>query len=116
MQKATIDTVQYKPLLQPIYVLNLKIKATPFIKWVGGKRSILDELKKYLPDKYNSYYEPFVGGGALFFDIHEKANVNIISDSNLSLIVTYTAIKKSPEKVVEELKKHERNHGGGILL
>lgn len=39
------------------------LKGKPFVKWVGGKRQIMDELKKYIPDDYKTYYEPFVGGG-----------------------------------------------------
>lgn len=44
----------------------------PVIKWVGGKRQLLDELKKYMPKKFNTYFEPFIGGGALFFDLKIK--------------------------------------------
>ena len=41
------------------------LKAKPFVKWVGGKRQLIDKIKKYLPEDYNTYYEPFVGGGAM---------------------------------------------------
>ena len=44
------------------------IKGRPFVKWAGGKRQIIDKLKKYVPDEFNTYYEPFVGGGALLFE------------------------------------------------
>ncbi len=47
-------------------------EATPFVKWVGGKRSIIDDLVKRLPPQFNRYWEPFVGGGALFFEIHSS--------------------------------------------
>jgi DNA adenine methylase len=45
------------------------MKAKPFIKWVGGKRQLLPELRKRLPSTFGTYHEPFVGGGALFFDL-----------------------------------------------
>lgn len=52
----------------------------PFVKWVGGKRQLLPEIEMMMPESYNTYYEPFVGGGALLFDTApEKA---VIGDVN----------------------------------
>ena len=48
------------------------LKGKPFVKWAGGKRQILDKLIKYVPEDFNTYYEPFVGGGALFFELSPK--------------------------------------------
>lgn len=62
----------------------------PFIKWVGGKRQLLPIIKDNLPEKYNRYFEPFIGGGALFFDIEKPGNY--ISDINKGLINTYQTI------------------------
>lgn len=45
------------------------IKGKPFVKWAGGKRQIIDKLKQYIPEEFNTYYEPFVGGGALLFEL-----------------------------------------------
>ena len=45
------------------------LKGKPFVKWAGGKRQIIDKLKMYAPDEFNTYYEPFVGGGALLFEL-----------------------------------------------
>lgn len=85
-----------------------KGKATPFLKWVGGKRSIINELKSRMPEKYNEYYEPFIGGGALFFEmLPKKAH---ISDANLDLIITYKVIQQDVEKLIEVLKKHQKHH------
>ena len=47
-------------------------KGKPFVKWVGGKRQIIDKLKEYVPDEYDTYYEPFIGGGALLFEKFKK--------------------------------------------
>ena len=63
------------------------IKAKPFVKWAGGKRQILNELRKYIPEDYNCYYEPFIGGGALFFDLAPKKAV--INDCNSELMNVY---------------------------
>lgn len=51
-------------------------KAKPFVKWVGGKRSLLPELLKRAPAEFNNYYEPFVGGGALFFALKNEERIN----------------------------------------
>jgi len=63
------------------------IKAKPFVKWAGGKRQIIKELMKYVPEEYNCYYEPFIGGGALFFELAPKCAV--INDSNSELMNVY---------------------------
>ena len=84
--------------------------AVPFVKWVGGKRSIVSRLKLRLPQSFNRYYEPFVGGGALFFEIHRSISSAHLSDSNLDLILTYMVVKKDPEKLVARLRKHARSH------
>src|SRR5687767_3427134 len=83
-------------------------KPSPFLKWVGGKRSIIEELKKRIPSKFGDYFESFVGGGALFFEIQpQKAH---ISDSNLDLTITYKVVQKDPGKLIKLLKKHQKNH------
>ncbi len=86
-------------------------KAKPFIKWVGGKRQLLAQYQKLypLPDKFdienNTYFEPFVGGGAVFFDIQPYNAV--LSDVNEELITTYQVIKECPEELIKSLKKHK---------
>lgn len=76
----------------------------PFVKWAGGKRQLLDELKKRMPDCFDRYIEPFVGGGAWFLDMHYN-NV-IVNDSNEQLINCYTQIRDNVQAVlvaIEEL-------------
>ncbi len=82
--------------------------AAPFLKWVGGKRSIIGELKNRLPKEMNDYWEPFVGGGALFFEIQPKKAH--LSDANLDLTITYKVIQKDVGKLIEVLKKHQKLH------
>jgi len=68
----------------------MMVKAKPFLKWAGGKRQIVNELKKYIPDEYNCYYEPFVGAGALLFEMSPKKAV--INDSNKELMNVYNVL------------------------
>lgn len=86
------------------------IKGKPFVKWAGGKRQIIDKLKQYIPDEYNIYYEPFVGGGALLFELSPKKAV--INDYNEELMNVFNCIKdeKKFNKMCSELNHHEINH------
>jgi len=82
--------------------------AHPFVKWVGGKRSIINKLLSRVPEHYDSYYEPFLGGGALFFALKpEKA---YLSDINFYLTITYKAVRDDVDGVIAQLKIHKRNH------
>ncbi len=67
----------------------------PFVKWAGGKRQLLSQIKERMPEKYNNYYEPFVGGGAVIFELL-PANA-LINDINKALINTYKQICNAPE-------------------
>ena len=58
------------------------IKGKPFVKQAGGKRQIIDKLKMYVPDEYNTYYEPFIGGGALLFELEPKKPLLMIRMKN----------------------------------
>ena len=86
------------------------IKAKPFVKWAGGKRQILDKLKKLVPEDFNTYYEPFVGGGALLFDLAPENAV--INDSNEELINVFNVLcnEKKYSKMCRYLNKFERKH------
>ena len=86
------------------------LKAKPFVKWAGGKRSIIDKLIKLVPKEYKTYYEPFVGGGALLFELQPKKAV--INDYNSELMNVYECIKDEEKfsNMCNELNKHEINH------
>lgn len=83
----------------------------PFIKWVGGKRQLLKDLTKRLPKNIDTYHEPFVGGGALFFELHRSNRFKnaIISDTNAELIDTYIAIRDHVENVIKLLATYPHN-------
>lgn len=77
----------------------------PFVKWAGGKRQLLPEIKRNLPSKIKNYYEPFVGGGAVFLDI--QCSHPIINDFNKELINTYIVIRDDVDSLIRLLKIHE---------
>ena len=77
----------------------------PFLKWVGGKRQIIPAISKMLPKRIANYYEPFVGGGALFFHLQPKKAV--INDFNEELINVYKIIKDNVEELIIDLKSHK---------
>ena len=82
--------------------------ATPIVKWAGGKRQLLPEIKKRMPKEFGTYYEPFFGGGALFFDIAPKKA--IINDYNIQLINVYNQVKKDYDMVTLYLKDFETSY------
>ena len=86
------------------------LKGKPFVKWAGGKRQIINKLKELVPNEFNTYYEPFVGGGALLFELSPKKAV--INDCNKELMNVFECIKDSLkfEKMCKELNHHEAEH------
>jgi DNA adenine methylase len=80
----------------------------PFLKWAGGKRQLLPTIKTHYPfdSGYTKYVEPFIGGGAVLFDVLETQPVEeiYISDINENLINTYIVIKKYVDDLIKELK------------
>lgn len=83
-------------------------RARPFVKWAGGKRQLLGEIRKLVPKTYGSYYEPFVGGGAVFFSLCPPGEV-FLSDSNERLVRCYRGIKKDAKEVIARLKSFRRD-------
>lgn len=88
--------------------------ARPFVKWAGGKRSILPQLIERMPEYYAAYTECFLGGAALFYGVKpEKA---FLSDINFPLILTYTAVRDDVERLISNLKIHESKHDKEYFL
>ena len=79
--------------------------AEPILKWVGGKRQLLQELHSRFPISYEKYHEPFIGGGAVFFDLEPSEGT--INDLNRRLISFYEVIRDHPEQLIEENHRHE---------
>jgi len=86
----------------------------PFIKWVGGKRGLIEQILPLFPKDFNDYYEPFVGGGAIFFELFTKGLLYnkkvILSDINGELINTYKVIKNNPFELINNLEQFKKQH------
>ncbi|MDZ8227930.1 DNA adenine methylase [Nostoc sp. ChiVER01] len=94
----------------------------PFLKWAGGKSRLIQQYIPYFPKSYKNYYEPFLGGGAVFFYLQPTAAV--LTDINAELINTYCCVRDHVEELISILKEHKirhnkdyyysiRNHSGG---
>lgn len=84
---------------------QLKSETYPIVKWVGGKRQLMFELIKNMPKSYNRYFEPFIGGGALFFELQPEQAY--ISDMNEELINLYSVVRDNVYELIKDLSKHE---------
>jgi DNA adenine methylase len=80
----------------------------PFLRWAGGKRWLTQNYDNLFPSAFNDYYEPFLGGGAVFFHIRPKSG--ILSDANEELINCYQAIQSNWEKLFFHINRHEQSH------
>ena len=90
-------------LQEELFDSNNYVKAKPILKWAGGKTQMLDILVSNAPKQYNKYIEPFVGGGALFFELSPKNG--IIADSNLEIINLYKTIAEDVDELIKKLKE-----------
>jgi DNA adenine methylase len=82
--------------------------ATPFLKWVGGKGSLLPVLTEVLPEEINGYYEPFTGGGALFFHLASSGRIKSahLNDWNSELTNAYRTVRDKPKELLQALDHH----------
>lgn len=103
MKNSNLDFIENKPM---------QIK--PFLKWAGGKRALADCIMQFMPSRFNAYFEPFVGGGALFFALKAKGLLKskkiYLSDKNSELINAYQVIQNNPKALLKELKSLQTNH------
>jgi DNA adenine methylase len=83
-------------------------EAQPFLKWVGGKAQLLAQFDEFLPAEVNRYFEPFIGGGAVFFHLkHRFPQMRaFLRDNNDELINTYTAVRDQPQALMRQLDAH----------
>lgn len=80
----------------------------PILKWVGGKRQLLDQIMPLIPKNCSTYVEPFLGGGAVFFELQPKKA--IINDFNEELVNVYLSVRDSCEDLISLLEIHEAKH------
>lgn len=82
-----------------------KIQPQPFLKWAGGKRQLLPEIRKYIPTDIDTYYEPFIGAGAVLLDLQPRKAV--FNDINIELVNVYQVVMNHVDELIEELQKHD---------
>lgn len=80
-----------------------KKKVAPFVKWAGGKRQLMGKIQDRMPKNYKGYFEPFIGGGAVLFEMCPENAV--INDINKALVNTYRWVKKDVNKLIGEINK-----------
>ena len=89
----------------------------PFLKWAGGKRQLLPHLRRFYPNDFGCYYEPFVGSGAVFFDLAARGMLcgrkAVLTDENPDLIGCYHRVRDSVADVLDELERLARGHERG---
>ena|SRR5690554_1434580 len=130
-QISRIENGQINPTLETVYKLSTALETTlsdlfdfsiddnivfkqykikPFVKWAGGKTQLLDKIKELMPKEYGTYYEPFLGGGAVFLNL--TPNKAVVADYNSELASAYSSFKNSNDyqTMITELIKHEANH------
>jgi DNA adenine methylase len=86
----------------------------PFLKWAGGKRQLLPQLRRFIPPTFGDYHEPFVGSGALFFDLsaagHLSSRGSCLIDTNADLVGCYQAVASHVGEVIEHLRRLDERH------
>jgi DNA adenine methylase len=91
--------------------------ARPLLKWAGGKRQLLPQLRRFYPTSFNRYIEPFFGSGAVFFDLHASGRLRgheiLLVDSNADLIGCYETVRERPDEVAEALERLAAAHVRG---
>ncbi|MEO1636275.1 MAG: DNA adenine methylase [Cyanobacteria bacterium J06631_9] len=91
------------------------MQARPFIKWAGGKSRLIEQYKPFLPVDYDTYHEPFLGGGALFFylapQLQAAGKKAFLSDLNPELVNVYRCVRDHVEALIVQLAEHQELHG-----
>ena len=89
---------------------SLSSPPRPFLKWAGGKGRLIEQYLPHFPRQFNTYYEPFLGGGAIFFHLFPKLKSAVLSDLNPELVNVYRCVRDHVEAVLKHLKAHQQHH------
>ncbi len=90
----------------------ISVVPKPFVKWAGGKRQLLPIIANHIPSKFERYFEPFLGGGAVFFSLvtKERKTKWLLSDLNSDLVLSYITIRDKVRELVSSLENHAENY------
>jgi DNA adenine methylase len=107
LSSANSSAVDFEQNTERISLGKRFVPARPFIKWAGGKRRLLEQYSPFLPSisQFNHYFEPFLGGGAVFF--HLRTPKALLADLNADLINCYRMVRDNPEELIDALSKHK---------
>ncbi|MBF2036470.1 MAG: DNA adenine methylase [Leptolyngbyaceae cyanobacterium T60_A2020_046] len=94
----------------PIRPSTSSLTARPFLKWAGGKGRLLEQYQTYFPQRFRQYYEPFLGGGAVFFHLFGGARSAVLADLNPELVNVYRCVQHDVERVIDRLQIHQERH------
>ncbi len=110
------------PILNVVHSTNAAAdaaaaQARPFLKWAGGKRQLLPVLRRFYPPRFGTYFEPFLGSGAVFFDLHAAGRLDgrraILTDTNPDVVGCYLAVRDDVEQVIAHLQRLAEGHATG---
>ena len=95
------------------------VSPQPFVKWAGGKRRLARLITQAMPVRFGDYFEPFVGGGSVFFALSDTGRLDgkgvTLSDLNAELMAAYLALRADPRQVIRLLAEHKRRHCKGYF-
>jgi DNA adenine methylase len=94
----------------PVSIPALPATPRPFLKWAGGKHQLISQYSPFFPPTFQTYHEPFLGGGAIFFHLSAHLHQAILTDLNPELVNVYCCIRDHVEAVIEQLMAHRQNH------
>ena len=109
-----VHSVQSKQALEPALLGPVPLPpggqpVRPFLKWAGGKRQLLPRLRRFYPETFRAYREPFLGSGAVFFDLVNSGRLAghpvVLCDSNADLVGCYTRLRDEPDSVIRRLRR-----------
>jgi DNA adenine methylase len=90
--------------------LTSSITPRPFLKWAGGKGRLIEQYQMFFPAQFRHYYEPFLGGGAIFFHLHHRSDQAVLADLNEELVNVYRCVRDDVEAMIEILHQHQQRH------
>ncbi len=90
--------------------ISPQVYPRPFLKWAGGKGRLIEQYRPFFPRSFRNYYEPFLGGGAVFFHLAAQRPRAVLTDINEELVNVYQCVQTDVEALIRLLQRHQRHH------
>lgn len=97
-------------ILTVVMTVGSQLAPRPFLKWAGGKGRLLEQYEPFLPKACQTYYEPFLGGGAVFFRMVDRFDQAVLADINPELVNVYRCVQGQVDGLIERLQEHKQRH------